>query len=267
MTPQRFVRVFGALFRVSLAEAAAYRLESFVWLLSTTMPLVMLSLFAAVAAEAPVGRFTQEGFIAYFLSTFIVRTTTGSWASWQMNMDIRDGSLAVKLLRPVPPLWSYATDNLAALPLRGVVAIPVATCIFLFSGKGAWTTDPVLWAFWLVAMVGTWLCNILTNLSIGCLTFFLESTLKIIDLYTVCFFLASGYLIPLEVFPESAAKVLRYLPFHFQLGLPVEIMTGAWTRSEALGFLGMQWAYVAFLAGLTQLLLKRGLRRFAAFGG
>ena len=52
---------FPTLLRVGLAAAVAYRAEFLVWMLSTTMPLVMLALWSAVAREAPVGRFDQRG--------------------------------------------------------------------------------------------------------------------------------------------------------------------------------------------------------------
>ena len=261
------VRVIAALLRVSFAEAAAYRAESFIWLLATTMPLVMLSLFVAVAKDGPVGRFDEAHFVSYFLCTFLVRTTTGSWASWQVNMDIRDGTLAVKLLRPVPPLWSYVTDNLAALPLRSFLCVPMAVLLLVSTGSGALPRDPVLWLLWALSMVGTWLFNILTNLAVGCLAFFMESSLKVMDLYIALFFLLSGYLIPLDIFPPRVTTILSYLPFHFQLGLPVEIMTSAYDRGGALRLIGLQYGYVAATFALTVTLFHRGIRRFAAYGG
>src|SRR5262249_46741373 len=94
-------RALPALFKVGFAEAVAYRAEFLVWMFSTTMPLIMLALWSTVAREAPVGRFGQKEFVAYFLVTFIVRQLTGSWAAWQMNFEIRNGTLARRLLRPI----------------------------------------------------------------------------------------------------------------------------------------------------------------------
>lgn len=257
----------GALLRMSTAEATTYRVESLVWMLATTMPLVMLALFAAVAREGPVGRFGPTAFAAYFLCTFVVRTTTGSWAAWQMNLDIRDGTLAVRLLRPAQPLLVYAADNMAAMPLRGLVCLPVAAVLLVTTGGEGLTHDLRLVALGLVAMVGAWLSNLFVNLTIGCLAFFVDSSVKVMDLYAAVFFLASGYLVPLEIFPPGARSVLEHLPFHFQLGLPVEIFTGAHSLRGALFFLVEQWLYVAVLAGVTRTLWRRGVARFAAYGG
>src|SRR5438105_6621630 len=83
-------------------------LEMAVWILSTTMPLIMMALWTAVAREAPVGRFGQSDFVVYFLVTFIVRQMTGAYAGWEINYEVRQGTLAQRLLRPIHPLWHYA---------------------------------------------------------------------------------------------------------------------------------------------------------------
>jgi hypothetical protein len=94
----RALRAYPTLLRVGFAGAIAYRAEMLVWMLTTTMPLVSLALWSAVAASAPVGRFGAGDFTAYFLATLIVRQLTGSWLVWEMNMDIGAGALQ-RLLR------------------------------------------------------------------------------------------------------------------------------------------------------------------------
>ena len=44
-------RAFPTLFRVGLVEIVAYRAEFLVWILTTNMPLVMLAIWHAVAAD------------------------------------------------------------------------------------------------------------------------------------------------------------------------------------------------------------------------
>ena len=50
---RRSPRAFPTLLRVGFAEAVAYRAELLVWVLATTMPLVMLALWTAVARTRP----------------------------------------------------------------------------------------------------------------------------------------------------------------------------------------------------------------------
>jgi ABC-2 type transport system permease protein len=267
MSVRNTIRALPALFRVGVFEAVAYRAEFLVWVLSTTMPLIMLALWSAVASDAPVGRYGQPEFVAYFLATFIVRQLTGAWVAYEMNFEIRQGALAMRLLRPVHPLWTYAVENLAALPMRLVVALPVAVALLVFSGLSRLSHDPAIWLIWCAAMLGGWLITFLANLVIGCLAFYMESSLKLMDVWLAVFFVFSGYLYPLELFPPVLRVVADWLPFRYQIGFPVELMTGAHTRAEALVMLLRQWMFVALMLGIVSLVWRRGLRRFAAYGG
>jgi ABC-2 type transport system permease protein len=238
-----------------------------IWVLATTMPLVMLALWSTVASDAPVGRYGQSQFTAYFLATFVVRQITGSWVFYDINFAIRNGTLAMRLLRPVHPLWAYAAEALAAMPMRLAVSLPVAIVAWLVVGWRGMTHDPLLWAVWIASIAGAWLMTLLVNLIIGCAAFFLESSLKVMDAWLVAFFVFSGYLIPVDLFPARLRAAVDWLPFRFQIGFPVDVVTGADGRGVALALLGGQWAWVTVLLGCTALMWRGGLRRFAAYGG
>ena len=260
-------RALPALFRIGFAEAVAYRAEFLVWMLSTTMPLIMLALWTAVAREHPIGRFGQKDFVAYFLATFIVRQLTGSWVSWQMNFEIRQGTLAMRLLRPIHPMIPYAVENLAAQPMRLVVALPVAAVLLAAVGSSFVPREPAMWAAWVAAMIGAWLISFLASFAIGCLAFWVESSGKVMDVWITLFFVFSGYLFPVELFPAPVRAAVAWLPFRYQIGLPVEIMTSAYGPAEAFALLGRQWLFVVLLFALALRLWNRGLVRFAEYGG
>ncbi|MGA2450161.1 MAG: ABC-2 family transporter protein [Polyangiaceae bacterium] len=267
MSLRNTVRAGPTMLRVGLAGAVAYRAELLVWALATTLPLVMLALWSSVAQQAPIGRFGQPQFTAYFLSTFIVRQLTGSWAFWEMNSDVKSGTLGTRLLRPVHPLFAYAAENLAAIPLRLLIALPVAAVLLATVGARCVTHDPAEWAIFALAVSGAWLLTLLTNLIVGCAAFFLESSVKLMDLYLVFFFVLSGYLIPVDLFPATLRRIVEELPFRYQVGFPVEVMTGGHSRISAIDHLARQWAWIAVLLLATRAAWLRGLRRFAAFGG
>jgi ABC-2 type transport system permease protein len=260
-------RALPMLFRIGFAEAVAYRAEFLVWILATTMPLIMLALWSAVARDGPVGRFGQTEFTAYFLATFLVRQLTGSWAAWQMNFEIRQGTLATRLLRPIHPMVSYAVENLAAQPLRLVAAVPAAIIGLIVVGAHVLPQSATLWLAWLAAMLGAWLITFLSSYAIGCLAFFAQSSLKVMDVWLTLFFVLSGYLIPVELFPPGLHAAIDWLPFRYQIGLPVEILTSAHATREVFGLLVVQWGWVAFFFVVALALWKAGLKRFAAFGG
>src|SRR5207245_6870085 len=164
-------RAYPALLRAGFAIAVAYRAEFLIWMFSTNMPLIMLALWAAVARNGPVGTYTQAGFAAYYLCTLLVRMLTGSWVVWELTMEIKQGTLALRLLRPLHPLLAYSAENLAAVPLRGIVALPVV-CILLWAARGQLGHDPLLWLMLLPALFGAWLLTFLVMALIGSLALY-----------------------------------------------------------------------------------------------
>jgi ABC-2 type transport system permease protein len=267
MSLRNALRAMPTLLRVGFAESVAYRAEMFVWVLSTTMPLIMMALWTAVAHEAPVKGFTSQSFVAYFLGAFVVRQITGAWAAWVINFEVRQGTLGMRLLRPISPLWSYAAENIAFMPLKLVVTVPVA--LLSLAIVGAQAVPRTVWGFgaFVLALVGGWCISFLANVAIGSLSLYMESSSKVMDVWLALYFVCSGYLYPVELFPPWAQVLVRWLPFYNQLGMPVELMTAAPGGAETLALLARQWMWVGLLLGLVLVLWRRGLKRFSAFGG
>lgn len=263
----RTLRALPALFRVGFAQAVAYRAEFVVWLLSTNMPLVMLALWSAVARDGPVGRFGQAEFTAYFLSALVVRLLTGAWVIWELNFEIRQGTLSYRLLRPVHPLLVYACENVAAMPLRIVLALPIAVALLVTVGRTQLTHDPLLLALFPVAVFGGWLISFLAMSVIGSLAFWMESATSLFELWLGLFGVFSGYLVPLQLFPAWVQAIARVLPFRYMLAFPTELLVGMLSRPRALGDLAVQWLLVGALFVLARLMWRLGTRRFAAYGG
>jgi viologen exporter family transport system permease protein len=261
------MKVFPTLMRIGIAEVVAYRAEFLVWILTTNMPLVMLALWHAVAANGPVGRFGQTEFTAYFVGVLVVRLATGNWMAWQMSMEIRDGTLSAKLLRPIHPIYSYAADHLSAVPMRGLFVFPIAVALIASSSKHLFRHDPRLVLIFAASIVGAWLLMFFAMVLLGSLAFYVDSAMGVFELWMGMYSIFSGYLMPLEVLPPWATAIADVLPFRYMLAYPVEALVGLLSPAQALRQLGLQWLYV-LLVGLAAVRVWRaGVRRFAAFGG
>jgi ABC-2 type transport system permease protein len=263
----RAARAYPTLLRVGFAEAVAYRAEMLVWMLATTMPLVSLALWSAVSADAPVGRFTQQRFAAYFLATLVVRQLTGSWLVWELNQEIRSGTLSRRLLKPIHPLIAYSAENISALPMRAALSAPVAVVALLVIDPGAIAASAPRLGLFALSLLGAWLINFFTMATIGSLAFFLESSTSLFEIWLVAFMLLSGYLVPLELFPPWLRALTAALPFRYTVAFPVETLIGLLGIGEALRQLAVQWAYVAGCAAAALLAWRAGIKRFSAFGG
>lgn len=264
---RRALRAYPALLRVGIAEVVAYRAEFLIWILTTNMPLVMLGLWTAVAADGPVGRFGQREFTAYYLATLVVRLLTSSWVVWELTMDIRQGTLAMRLLRPLHPLVAYSAEHLAAVPMRALVVSPIVAVLVYAAGDSLAVRDPALLGIFLFSLAGAWLLTFCTMVIIGTLALYVESAIGLFEVWLGVHAVLSGYLVPLELFPAWVTRLSKALPFRYMLGFPVEVLVGLRDRSAALADLGVQWAYVAALVAATVLVWRAAVRRFAAYGG
>jgi ABC-2 type transport system permease protein len=263
----RALRAMPGLLRVGFAGAVAYRAEFLVWVLAYTMPLIMLALWTAVAAEGAVGRFGEREFSSYFAATLIVRLGSGAWVIWDMNWEVRQGTLQRRLLWPIHALLTYLAENLAALPMRFAIAIPIAIIATIALGPSIWVRDPVQLAIVPLSILGAFLLTFLPMAIIGTLSLWWESSVALYDLWLALYTVFSGYVVPLELFPPKLGAVVAWLPFRQMLAFPVENLTGLLNREQALHNLALQWSYIAAFAVIAALTWRAGIKRFAAYGG
>lgn len=263
----RLLRAYPALLRVGFAEMVAYRAEFLVWILTTNMPLVMMGLWTAVAASGPVAGFDQRDFVTYYLAVLVVRIVTNNWLVWEMTMDVRQGALATRLLRPVSPLVQYSAEHLAAVPIRLLMMSPIIAILIGVADRGvmfgSWQRLGIL----ALSLVGAWLILFFTMLTIGALAMFVESALSVFDIWLAVHFVLSGYLFPLQLLPAWVGPISRALPFRYTLAFPAETWIGKLSVAAAWHDLGVQWIYVGVMAATATAMWRLGLRRFVAFGG
>jgi ABC-2 type transport system permease protein len=262
----RFVRdTIPTLVRVGLAHMAAYRAEIFIWILTTTLPLVMFALWSSLAAEGPLGRFDGPTLSAYFLATLVVRQLASSWVVWELNELVRSGGLSPLLVRPIHPLWPLAGENLGALPIRVLVLVPVTIAwLALEPGTGArFALGALPLAAYAAAM--SLLLTFLVQAVLGLMALYTQQSLGLQDAWFAAWALLSGYLIPLELVP-GLADVARWLPFRAVGGVAVELALGLLDGRAAAIALGLQLAWIAAFAALLTWLWPRAMRRYEAHG-
>jgi ABC-2 type transport system permease protein len=261
------LRAMPTMLRVGFVETIAYRAEMIVWILTTTMPLVMLSLWTSVADEAPFRAYTQTDFIAYYLGALIVRNLTSNWVAWQIAEDVRLGVLSMKLLRPVHPFASYLATHLAGVPLRAAVVVPVVVVLFFTDARHVVIDDPGRIALCALSIAGAWLLTFGMFVTIGSLSFFMEKSMSVVEVYFGLFMLLSGYIIPIALMPGWMQSIAEWLPFYYMLGTPVEILIGKYPDvSSAASAVATQWAWAAVMLGAAAFTWHRGVKRFEAYG-
>lgn len=262
---RRFARVIAAMWRLGAAEAVAYRAAMLIWILTTTFPLVSLALWHSLAANGPIGEYGQEGFIAYFVAAFLIRQLTASWVVWDLSTQIASGDLSTLLMRPVHPLLHHLMSNLAALPVRMLLAAPLGVIVLVIAGGVAVSFGPHLLLAPL-AIALAWLLNLSVQLCVACLAFWVTSSTALFEVWLGLYMVLSGYAVPTSLFPAGLAAVVRWLPFHAVLGFPVELLIGRLSGPEIAAGFALQAAWLVIFGGLALWLWRRGLRVYGAVG-
>lgn len=261
---RRVLYAWPTLWRVGVAEIVAYRAEMVIWILSATLPLVMLSLWNAASAQGPLAGFSQDDFARYFAVTLIVRQLTGAWIVWELNYDIRTGGLSPKLLRPVNPLWYNFASTLAAVPWRLLVLAPLLAGLAVWRPAVLFVPGVAEAVGFVVSVVLAFLAAWVVQCLFGLASFWVEQSLGLFSVYFAVWGLLSGYIVPLPLLPEGLAAVVAWLPFHATLGAPVDILTGA--EPDILGTLALQAGWVVIGLGACVGMWRAGLRRYGAVG-
>jgi ABC-2 type transport system permease protein len=258
------LRAMPTMLRVGFAEMVAYRAEMVVWILTATLPLVMLALWNAAAEGGPVGGFGQAEFARYFTVTLVVRQVTGAWLVWELNHLVRTGALSPQLLRPINPLVFNLAETLAAIPVRMLVLAPILLVLFAWRPDIAFLPSPGTLLLGALSVLLAFALSWLVQAIFGMLSFWLEQSVGLFGLWFVAWGLLGGYIIPLPLLPEGLAEVAGWLPFQASLGAPVEILLGI--EPQPLHSLLIQAGWVLLASLLAHWMWARGIVRYGAVG-
>lgn len=261
----RFFRVGRTLFATAFAEFAEYRAEIAIWILSGSMPLIMMLIWMGLAAGGTMGGYSAQDFAAYFLIVFLVRQMTPVWVVDTLDREIRMGELSPKLLRPLDPFWVPATQHLCGSAMHVTVALPFVVLGFWISGA-AFAFDPGAIAAFLLAVAGAWLVRFNMLYGLGLLAFWTDQVNALGSLMFTVFMVLGGGLVPLDLFPPGIRAALDWLPFRYMLDFPVQVLLGRIAGLELLQGFAVQAVWAALFIALQRLLWRRGLRRYGAVG-
>lgn len=258
------LRAWPTMLRVGMAEMIAYRAEMVVWILTSTLPLVMLALWSAAVEGGAIQGMGSTEIGRYFAATLVVRQVTGAWVVWELNQMIRTGSLSPQLLRPVNPLLFNLAETLAAIPIRLAVLLPLLLLLVWSRPELVFLPGPTAALLggisMLLALALAWLVQVI----FGLLAFWLDQSTGLFNLWFAAWGLLSGYLVPLSLLPSGLLAVARYLPFAASLSIPVELLTESGRCGPEM--LAVQLGWVALAGLLARWLWHRGLRRYGAVG-
>ena len=184
----------------------------------------------------------------------------GGAVSKLVNREVKDGSIIMRLLRPVHFAASYLFTELGSKWLIFVsVGLPFLSVIVLMkilSGQGI-VEVLGLTVLYLFSLTLAYLINFFFNICFGFSAFVFKNLWGSNLLKTSLVAFMSGSLIPLAFFPKIVSDILSFLPFSSLIYTPVMIIVGKYDASQILQALALQFFWLLVMVGVSQLIWKR----------
>jgi ABC-2 type transport system permease protein len=270
----RAVRKYLNIFRVSLIERMAYRVDFLLGTILRFFPVITtILLWKAVfkgTAQHQIAGFSEHRMIAYLLLIHISRMFSSMpGLSGAIARDIRQGTLKKYLLQPLDMI-GYLLSYRAAHKVAYITtsAGPYAGLFLLCSGyfEGLWPDALTLLAY-AVSLVLAFLIGFFLEASMGMAGFwFLEVTSLLWVVNTVNYFV-SGQMFPLDLLGPPWDTLLKWLPFQYLAYFPAVVFLRQVQGRALVADLLLELAWAVLLIVLSRFLFARGLRRYSAYGG
>ncbi len=259
---------------IGLQNNLTYRFNYLARTLFSFIPLfAMLSLwrtiYAGKAAGSALGGYSQAEMIFYYLMVAVVDVLTAvNEDDWQIAADIREGNISQFLLKPIDYLWYrlclFFSGRIAFIAMA---TVPLAVFIFCFRGSVVAPASGTALLVFPVSLLMTALLQFFISYAMAMLAFWLLEISTLIFILFAFEYLASGHLFPLDLLPLPLQHVLMLTPFPYQLYLPIGIYMGRIGGADLWRGLLAQLAWVLLAYLFARFMWRRGIKKYAAFGG
>jgi ABC-2 type transport system permease protein len=185
----------------------------------------------------------------------------------EIALEIKDGKVAVEMIRPYPYLNMKVMQGLGEGIFRllffSVPGMVIVSFVFPIELSGNART----WIFFFISILFSFIINTQINLLAGIATFFLFNNDGLIRAKRVVIDLFSGLILPLSFYPVWAQDVMSYLPFQGISYIPSMIFTEGFKGSQIYEALLNQAVWSVLLIIPVYLLWILAKRQLVVQGG
>lgn len=260
---KKLIKIAKVLLSTYYAYMLEYRAELFLWMLSSSLPFIMMGVWVKAAG---VGEFELDGaqFSNYFLAVFIVRSITPVWVIWDFEIEVVQGKLSLKLLQPIDPVWHHLFGHIGERLARGPFVLGLILLFIALYPRIFWLPSLSDFLLFLIVVVIAFALRFLIQYTMALFAFWIERVSALEQLWFLPYMFLSGITAPLEVFPESVSQISLWTPFPYIVYFPASILVG-FPVDIGRGLLIM-FAWGAIFFGLNRWLWRRGLKQYSGMG-
>ena len=248
---------------VYYAYMAEYRAELILWVLSGSLPIILMGVWIKAAQGGQFG-LTPVDFARYFLAVFIVRQISNVWVIYEFEREIVEGKLSPRLLQPLDPVWHHIASHVAERAARMLFTLLLIVLFFILYPQAFWLPSLGRFLLFALALVLAFALRFVIQYTFAMFAFWTERATALDSFWSLFYLFLSGLIAPLKVFPEPVRAVVVWTPFPYMIDFPASLIVGL-PVDVARGFLSMVGWFLVFL-GLNRWLWRRGLKRYSGMG-
>jgi ABC-2 type transport system permease protein len=251
------------LLTVYYADMLEYRSELVLWVLSGSLPIIMMGVWIQAAQKGQFG-LTSVDFAHYFLAVFIVRQITVVWVVYEFEKQVVEGKLSSKLLQPLDPVWHHVFYHIADRAVRFIFIFLLTGLFFCLYPQAFWLPSLGNLLLFIIATILAFTLRFIIQYTVAMLAFWTERAIALDNFWFIAYLFLSGMIAPLKVFPEPIHTIVFMTPFPYLIYFPVSILIGI-PVDLTKGFLAIIGWFLLFL-GMNRLLWRAGLRKYSGMG-
>lgn len=229
-------------------------------------PLIYLLVWSTAAGEGSLGGFTRGGFVAYYLVLILVNQITYAQVNWTVGDLIRYGQINHILLRPMAQVYDALASEVAGKVVYLLFDVPILAVLAIILKPEMTVTWEKIGLF-MAALILAWFLRFLWGYWIALLAFWSARADALLTLQDSLIFLLAGQVAPVALLPGILQSAAVVLPFRYMVAFPVEILTGTLSASQIAAGFAIQISWLTVAAILTIAIWRRGIQRYAGFGG
>ncbi|WP_091068032.1 ABC-2 family transporter protein [Paenibacillus sp. NFR01] len=257
--------MLGAYFdfiRIRFLTMLAYRINYYSGILIYTLNIGVnyFTWKAIYGGGDSIGGFSGAQMTTYVAVSWMARAFYFNNLDREISNDIRDGSISIQFIRPYNYVLVKMMQGLGEGMFRFIMLMIPGMLVAILLFPVHLPSAPSAWIGFLTMLFFSFLINSQLNVITGLSSFFVENNEGVMRMKRVLVDLFSGLIVPITLFPDWLAGVLKVLPFQAITYLPGSVFTG---RVQGVGIwnvLGVQVLWFALLM-IPMLWMYRAARR------
>ncbi len=270
----RIKRVYFPFAKMGLQKFFAYKLNFLGFFIGEILYcFVMYYVWRAVFESSGSGTFmdfSMNDMVVYLFVSNITSYFASTNVMANVGEEIKDGSVAMRLLKPVNYNISLMFQELGqSLALTCLIIIPtiIGVEIYRFCVSGMLMFNTLGFLLYLLSMIMAYIIAFYLDLCFAFMAFFVKNIWGFSMLKTGIVKFLSGSAIPLAFMPEMLKNILEILPFASLSYTPVMLYMGKYDTYQTIFCLLLQAVWCIVFIFAARLIWKKAIRYLCVQGG